>query len=67
MIKNLGYEYTTKLTVEIEMVVTAHNEDEAGEEAIKIVEEALKNIKNVEVTVDSAERGDEALDITEDD
>lgn len=67
MIKNLGYEYTTKLTVEIKMVVTAHNEDDAGEKAIKIVEEALKNIKNVEVTVDSAERGDEALDITEDD
>ena len=39
MIKFLGCDYTAKLTLEVEMKVTAHDEEKAGDEALDITED----------------------------
>ncbi len=66
MIKSLGHDYTVKLSVVVEVEVTGHGWDDAGENAIEAVEEALHNIgAKAEAEVLETERGEEALDVTE--
>lgn len=68
MIRHMGYKYTVKLDVPVEVTVIAHSGDAAEEEAVRIVEEALKAAGiEADAGVWSTERGDEALDVTEDD
>lgn len=68
MIRNMGYEYTVKVSAVVEVKVTAFDYDGAEEEAMKLVEEALKDVsKDIDTAPIELERGEEALDITEDD
>ena len=68
MIKNYGHEYTVKAVVNVEVEVTGHGQDDAAENAERAIDEALKGkFGSYEVEVVGMERGDEALDITEDD
>lgn len=67
MIRSLGHEYTVKLNVSVEIKVTGHSGDDAGDNAVEAVEEALRQIgAEAEAEVLELERGDEALDVTED-
>ena len=67
MIRSQGYEYVVKLNVDVEILVTAHDADEAGDKAIESVETELNRIcRMAEAEAMQIERGDEALDITED-
>lgn len=68
MIRNMGYEYTVKVSAVVEVKVTAFDDDGAEEEAMKLVEEALEDVsKDIDTAAIELERGEEALDITEDD
>ena len=68
MIRPMGYHYTVKLHVPIELDVTVHNADAAEDEAIEIVTKALHAAGlESDIGVYSTERGEQALDITEDD
>ncbi len=68
MIRNMGHNYTVKLDVAVEIDVTGRGWDEAEEKAAKAVEAALKSIgAEAEAEVVGMERGEEALDITEED
>ncbi len=69
MIRHMGYEYKAKLNVSVEITVTGRTRDEAEEAACREVETALACIEGAaaEAEVTELERGDELLDITEDD
>lgn len=68
MIRSLGYEYKVKLNVVVEISVTGHDDDDASDNAMEEVESALNLFcESAEAEVLSLEKGEEALDITEDD
>ena len=67
MIRSLGHEYFVTINARIRIRVTGHNYDEAEDKAIREVEEMLKGCERVDSEVDVTERGEEALDIMEDD
>ena len=63
MVRSYGHEYTVKLSVDAEIVVTAFNADEAAEKAAEAVETELARIcRQAEAEAMSVERGDEALE-----
>ena len=67
MIYCLGHDYKVKLNICAEIKVTGHGEEDAENNAIKAVEEALSEICSaVDAEVVEMERGEEALDVTED-
>ena len=68
MIRSYGHEYTVKLSVDAEIVVTAFNADEAADKAVEDVETELERIcRMAEAEAISVERGDEALEPIEED
>lgn len=67
MIRSLGHEYTVKLNVSVEIKVTGHTADDAGDTAMEEVESALNLFcESAESEVLDITKGEEALDITED-
>lgn len=67
MVRSLGHEYKVKMNVSVDITVTGHDDDDAGGNAIEAVETALYAMgAEAEAEVLEMERGDEALDITED-
>ena len=67
MIRPKGNEYTVRLSVDVLIEVTGTSADDAGDKAIKKVEEDLSMICGMaEAEVMSVERSDEVLDVTED-
>ena len=68
MIRHMGHEYKAKLNVSVEITVIGHDTDDAESNAIEAVETALYAMgAEAEAEVIELERGEEALDITEDD
>lgn len=68
MIRSLGYEYKVKLNVVVEISVTGHDDDDASDNAMEEVESALNLFcESAEAEVLELTKGEEALDITEDD
>lgn len=68
MIRSLGNEYKVKLNVVVEISVTGHTADDAGDTAVEEVESALNLFcESAEAEVLDLTKGEEALDITEDD
>ena len=68
MIRHMGYEYKAKLNVSVDITVTGRNEDDAGDNAVQYIERLLEEVgAKAEAEVLEMERGDELLDITEDD
>lgn len=67
MIRNYGHEYRVKLNVAVEIKVTGHSGDDAGDNAIEAVEEALQNIgAEAEAQVLTLYKGDPAIEVEED-
>lgn len=68
MIRSLGHEYKVKLYVVAEISVTGHTAEDAEDMAIEEVESALNLFcESAEAEVLEVTKGEEALDITEDD
>ena len=68
MIRSLGNEYKVKLNVVVEISVTGHDDDDASDNAMAEVESALNLFcESAEAEVLELTKGEEALDITEDD
>ena len=68
MIRSLGNEYKVKLNVVVEISVTGHDDDDASDNAMAEVESALNLFcESAEAEVLDLTKGEEALDITEDD
>lgn len=66
MIRNYGHEYKVNLNVAVEIKVTGHSGDDAGDNAIEAVEEALQNIgATAEAEVLELYKGDKVVEAEE--
>lgn len=72
MVKKKGYEYTVVVNYKMAVNVTAYDADEATDQAFEVIENALDNCEADGIEVqrawsDIAMRGDEVLELIEED
>ena len=68
VIKHNGYEYEVKVTIKADLKVTAHNADDALDKIQELLDEKEgSDFKVRQWWYEVMERGDEALDVTEED